>query len=203
MRSRDHASRQRQSGEDGTANSNVATVSISVTPVNDAPTISVLTGSGSPSACLDDTSGRITLKLSDMDTNLSDLKTSAVSSSDTRLVPKSNVAFGGTGGTPTATISTVPGRTGTSTVTITVSDGQASSRMPVTVKAGGNGNDTLGGTNGADLLLGQNGDDRLGGAGASDVLCGANGNDRLTGGAGTDAATDYSTIEGDARTNIP
>ena len=163
----------------------------------------MLTGSGSPSACLDDTSGRITLKLSDMDTNLSDLKTSAVSSSDTRLVPKSNVAFGGTGGTPTATISTVPGRTGTSTVTITVSDGQASSRMPVTVKAGGNGNDTLGGTNGADLLLGQNGDDRLGGAGASDVLCGANGNDRLTGGAGTDAATDYSTIEGDARTNIP
>ena len=63
-----------------------------------------------------------------------------------------------------------------------------------------------------DGMDGQNGDDRPSGAGASDVLCGANGNDRLTGGAGpgtfdgglgTDAATDYSTIEGDARTNIP
>jgi Ca2+-binding RTX toxin-like protein len=165
----------------------------------------VLAGSASQSACLGDTSGRITLKLSDVDSNLSDLKPSVASSSDTKLVPKSNVIFGGSGGTRTATISTVPGRTGTSTVTITVSDGQASSSVPVTVKAGGNGNDTLGGTSGADLLLGQNGDDTLSGAGASDVLCGNNGNDKLSGGTGsdtldggpgTDTAPDYGATEG-------
>ena len=75
-----------------------------------------------------------------------------------------------------------------------------------------NGNDTLTGTGGADLLLGQNGDDTLGALGASDVLCGANGDDRLTGGgaadsfdggSGTDTATDFNAGEGDSRTNIP
>jgi VCBS repeat-containing protein len=185
---------------------------ITVTPVNDAPTISVVAGTSSQSACLSNTSGRITLKLSDAESNLSDLKPSVASSSNTRLVPKSNVAFGGSGGTRTATISTVPGRTGTSTVMITVSDGQASSSVPVTVKAGGSGRNTLGGTSGADLLLGQNGDDRLGGAGASDVVCGAKGNDKLSGGAGadtfdgglgTDTATDFNVAEGDSRTSIP
>jgi Ca2+-binding RTX toxin-like protein len=172
----------------------------------------VLAGSASQSACLGDTSGRVTLKLSDVDSNLSDLKPSVASSSDTKLVPNANVKFGGTGGTRTAAISTVPGRTGTSTVTLKVSDGQASSSVPVTVRAGGNGRDTLSGTSGADLLLGQNGDDTLSSLGASDVLCGANGDDKLSGGMGsdtfdggpgTDTAPDYIAAEGDSRTNIP
>jgi hypothetical protein len=107
----------------GTEDSNPATVSLEVNPLDDAPTISVVAGSASQSACLSNTSGRITLKLSDVDSNLGDLKPSVASSSDTRLVPKSNVAFGGTDGTRTATISTVAGRTGTSTVRITASDG--------------------------------------------------------------------------------
>jgi VCBS repeat-containing protein len=196
----------------GADTSAVQTFTITVTPVNDAPTISVVAGSAGQSACLSDTSGRVTLKLSDVDSNLGDLKPGVASSSDTRLVPKGNVAFGGTGGTRTATISTVAGRTGTSTVTITASDGQATSRVPVAVKAGGSGRNTLTGTSGADLLLGKKGDDTLGGAGGSDVLCGANGNDRLTGGGaadtfdggpGTDTATDFNATEGDSRTNIP
>ena len=112
-------------------------------------------------------------------------------------------SFGGTDGTRTATISTVAGRTGTSTVRITVSVGQASSTVPVTVKAGGKGRDTLGGTSGADLLLGQNGDDTLGGAGGNDKLSGGRGSDTFDGGAGTDAATDYNAAAGDSRTNIP
>lgn len=100
---------------------------------------------------------------------------------------------------------------GTSTVTITVSDGHASGSVPVTVKAGGNGRDTLTGTTGADLLLSQNGDDTLGGAGASDVPCGANddklsgdtGSDTYDGGPGTDTTTDFNAAEGDSRTNMP
>jgi Ca2+-binding RTX toxin-like protein len=197
---------------DGKGGEDTATVTIKVNAVNDAPRIVVAAGSASQSACLSDTTGRITLKLSDVDSNLSDLKPSVASSSDTNLVPMSNVAFGGTGGTRTATISTVPGRTGTSTVRITASDGQGSSTVAVTVKAGGKGRETLTGTSGADLLLGQNGDDTLSGAGGKDVLCGANGNDRLTGGrgsdtfdggAGTDAATDYNAAAEDSKTNIP
>jgi Ca2+-binding RTX toxin-like protein len=187
------------------------TFTITVSPVNDAPEITVLAGSASPSACLSYTTGRITLKLSDVDNDAGTLKLGAATSNP-KLVPNSNVKFGGTGGTRTATISTLSGRTGSSTVTITAGDGQAGGSVPVTVKAGGNDNDTLIDTGGADLLLGQNGDDALSGSGASDVLCGANGNDRLSGGvgsdsfdggAGTDTATDYNAGEGDSRTNIP
>ena len=166
---------------------NTATVSIKVNSVDDAPKIAVVAGSAIQSACLGDTSGRLTLKLSDVDSNLSDLKPSVAGSSDTRLVPKGNVAFGGTGGTRTAT---VPGRTGSSTVTIMVSAGQASSTVPVTVKAGGKGRATLGGTSGADLLLGLSGGDTLSGAGGNDALTGGTGSDTFDGGSGTDAVTD-------------
>jgi Ca2+-binding RTX toxin-like protein len=196
---------------DGSLDSSTATVTITVNAVNDAPTINVVAGSGSQSACLSSTSGRTTLKLSDVDTDVSTLTLSATSS-NTGLVPNNNVTFAGSAETRTATISMRSGRTGTSIVTITASDSQESSSVPVTVRAGGNGKDTLSGTGGADLLLGQNGDDTLSALGASDVLCGANGNDRLSGGgaadsfdggSGTDTATDFSAGEGDSRTNIP
>jgi uncharacterized protein len=180
-------------------------------PVNDAPKITVLAGSGTQSACLSDSRGRFTLELADEDSDVSTLTLSA-SSFDTRLVPNANVVFGGSGATRTATISTVSGRTGSSTVQITASNGQESTSVDVTVKAGGNGRDTLNGTSGADLLLGQNADDTLSGLGGSDVLCGAKGNDRLSGGGeadsfdggmGTDTATDFNYAEGDSKTNIP
>jgi Ca2+-binding RTX toxin-like protein len=56
------------------------------------------------------------------------------------------------------------------------------------------------------------GDDTLVGKGGIDLLCGGNGNDTLTGGAdadsfdggkGSDTATDFTSSEGDIRTNIP
>ena len=82
------------------------------------------------------------------------------------------------------------GDTVSSTVTVEVSK--------VTSLAGTAGNDTLTGTNGADLLLGQAGNDTLnGGAGSdrllggvgNDVLNGGDGNDRLVGGPGSDTLT--------------
>lgn len=165
----------------------------------------------SQSACLSNTTGRVTLKLSDVDNNAGALTLKAASS-NTSLVRNGNATLGGSGGTHTATIETRTGRTGSSTVTITVSDGQSSNSVPVMVRAGGNGKDALGGTSGADLLLGRNGNDTLDGKGGDDVLCGAGGNDGLTGGAGsdtfdgglgTDTATDSYITEGDSRTNIP
>jgi VCBS repeat-containing protein len=197
---------------DGSADSNVATVTITVTPVNDAPKIEVV--GGTQSTCLSNTSARTTLKLTDVDSSATNL-TLSHNSSNTTLLPNSNVTFAASATTliRTATITTVSGRTGISTVTITVSDdGQASTTTTVSVRAGGNGRDSLSGTSEADILLGQNGDDTLSGLAKSDVLCGANGNDRLTGGlgadhfgggSGTDTATDFNASQGDTRVGIP
>jgi Ca2+-binding RTX toxin-like protein len=178
-------------------------------PLQDDPlTIAVVAGSQSQSACLGYNTGRITLQLGGAD----EASTLSATSSNTRLVPVSNVTFSGSGETRTATIKTRQGTTGTSTVTITLTDGQTSASVPVRVQAKGDGRDTLNGTGGADLLLAQNGNDTLSALGASDVLCGSNGNDRLSGGSeadtfdggsGTDIATDYNPGEGDSTTNIP
>lgn len=54
------------------------------------------------------------------------------------------------------------------------------------IRIGGNGNDTLNGTSGSDLLPGGNGTDILNGGGGIDILSGGNGNDTLNGGADSD-----------------
>jgi VCBS repeat-containing protein len=51
---------------------------------------------------------------------------------------------------------------------------------------GGNGDDTLDGGSGSDMLLGGNGGDSLDGGSGSDLLDGGNGNDTLSGGSGDD-----------------
>jgi hypothetical protein len=51
---------------------------------------------------------------------------------------------------------------------------------------GGNGNDTLAGTEGDDIVNGGNGNDTLNGLGGDDVLDGGNGNDTINGGDGND-----------------
>jgi hypothetical protein len=209
---------------DGTADSGVATVSITVNPVNDAPTIEVV--GGPDSTCLSPTSARTTLKITDVDNDPSSLTLSATSSNPA-LLPNTNVTFAGSGDTRTATFTTISTRA-SSTVEITVSDGQAEATTTVNVQAGGSGTDNLIGTNDADILLAQSGDDTLSGLDSSDVLCGATGNDNLTGGegadhlgggsgndtltgglgadhfggdTGTDTATDFNLGEGDTRSS--
>jgi VCBS repeat-containing protein len=190
---------------DGTADSNVATVNLTVNAVNDAPTVEVVAGG----SCLSDRSGQINLTLNDAD---GDALTLSASSSNTNLVPNSNIVLGGTGANRTATITTGSGKTGSATITLTVSDGQTSSSVTVRVRAGGNGVDTLTGTNETDLLFGQNGDDTLNGGGGNDLLCGGNGDDRFTGGSGadhfnggsgSDTVTDFTSGQGDTKVNIP
>jgi VCBS repeat-containing protein len=190
---------------DGSADSNIATVNLTVNAVNDVPTIAV----AASGECRSDISGLIKLTLSDVDS--SNLTLSATSS-NTNLVPLTNVVFGGSGTNRSATITTVRGKTGSATITITVSDGQLISTTTVRVQAGGNGNDTVTGTDGADLIFGQNGDDTLNGKAGNDVLCGGLGNDTLQGdagadsfdgGKGTDRVTDFKSSEGDTKVNIP
>ncbi len=173
---------------DGQAASNVATVTITVTPVNDAPTVAA------GAQCRSDTRGLFTLPLAYVDSPVGSVKLSA-SSSNPSLVPTKNVVVGGTGANRIVTITMVSGKTGTATVTLTVSDGQASSTTTVTVKAGSNGVDTLNGAAGNDVLCGANGDDTFtGGAGADHVNGGNSGSDRVT---------DFNSAEGDTKTNIP
>jgi Ca2+-binding RTX toxin-like protein len=206
---------------DGTAQSNPATVTITVNAVNDAPTVTVAAGG----ACgTNDRSGTINLTVGDVESAATALTLSVGSNSNPTLVPSNNVVFGGSGANRTLTATAVAGRTGTAGLMVTVSDGQASGSVQVTVRVGGNGKDTLPGGAGTDLAFGQNSKDTLSGLGGIDLLCGGNGddvlsggdgddtlaggadNDRLTGGpgadrfsggAGTDTATDFAAAQGD------
>ena len=129
------------------------------------------------------------------------------SSSNSSLVPGGNITFGGSGANRTVTISLASAKVaGEATVTVTVSDGLFTTELPITVIAGGNGNDVLYGTSGADLIFGGNGDDTLFGDSGNDLLSGERGVDILIGeggadvfnsGHGEDIAMDYTPDEGD------
>ena len=207
---------------DGSMNSNPVTVSIAVTAVNDAPTVTVTAGG---TCGTDDHSGTITLTVGDKENATTTLTVSA-SSSNPALVPTGNVVFAGSGDTRNLKVSAVNGRTGTAIVTITVSDGQASGQIQVPVRQGGSGKDRITGWSGADLIFAQSnsdtptggdgndllcggsgsdtlsgggGDDSLGGGSGGDRLTGGSGRDRFSGGTGVDVATDFTAAEGDTR----
>jgi VCBS repeat-containing protein len=205
---------------DGSLTSNLATVTIAVSAVNDPPVVTVTAGG---TCGTDDHSGTINLTVADVESAATALTLSASSSNKT-LVPNGNLVLAGNGAARTMAVSAVDGRSGTATVTVTVSDGQGSGTARVTVTVGGSGKDTLTGGTGADLLLAQSnndtltggngndllcgdsgsdtlsggtGDDSLGGGSGSDRLTGGSGADRFSGGSGTDTATDFTAAEGD------
>jgi VCBS repeat-containing protein len=206
---------------DGTLTSNLATVTLTVSGVNDAPTVTVAAGG----ACgTNDRSGTISLTVGDIESAATALTLTVASTSNSALVPSNNVVFGGSGANRTLTATVVAGRTGTAVLMVRVSDGQANGSVQVTVRVGSNGNDTLPGDAGTDLAFGQNGNDTLSGLGGNDLLCGGNGNDtlsggdgddtlaggagndrltggpgadRFSGGTGTDTATDFTAAQGD------
>ena len=190
------------------------------------PTVTVAAGG---TCGKDDHSGTVNLTVADVESPAGTLTLSAASSNPA-LVPTSNVVFAGSGAARTMTVSTVDGRSGTAILTVTVSDGQASGSVSVTVQVGGGGKDTLTGGSGADLLLAQSnndtlsgrdgndllcgdsgsdnlsggaGDDSLGGGSGSDRLTGGSGADRFSGGSGTDTATDFTAAEGDIAGDNP
>jgi VCBS repeat-containing protein len=167
---------------DGTLTSNLATVTLTVSAVNDTPTVTVATGG---TCGTDDHSGTINLTVADVETAVAALTLSA--SSNSTLVPNGNVVFGGSGTTRTMTVSTVDGRSGIAILTVTVSDGRDSGTVEVTVRVGGGGKDTLTGGTGADLLLAQSNTDTLTGEDGNDLLCGDSGGDTLSGGGGDDS----------------
>jgi uncharacterized repeat protein (TIGR01451 family) len=99
---------------------------IRIIAVNDMPTISQI---GDQTTIEDAPVGGITLVLGDEESTPEQLVLSAISS-DARLVPVQNIAFGGMGAKRTITIIPSPDMTGTATITITVSDGERSASTP-------------------------------------------------------------------------
>jgi CSLREA domain-containing protein len=178
-------------------------------PENQAPTVTV-DGGGSCGAA-SDMRGTITLALSDPDDPPGSLTLTATSSNRS-VLPNRNISFsGGTDASRTMTVSSLTG-SGTSNVTITVSDGDLEGTVVVRVISGSASNNTLTGSANADMIFARKGSDTVSAQGADDLMCAGNGNDRLTGGlgadhfgggSGTDTATDFNPVQGDTRGGIP
>jgi hypothetical protein len=105
--------------DDGANDPVAETFQLTVTPVNDPPTVAPI---GDQSTDEDTPIGPISLVLGDVDTPLNSLTVTA-SSSNPSLVPAANVIFGGSGGNRTITINPAANRHGTVTITVGVSDG--------------------------------------------------------------------------------
>jgi len=86
---------------------------------NTAPTISVI---AAQTINQDSNTGTLAFTVGDAQTAAGSLNVSA-SSSNTSLVPNSNIVFGGSGANRTVTVTPTSGQTGTATITVTVSDG--------------------------------------------------------------------------------
>ena len=185
----------------GVDNSAAQTFKITVSPVNDAPTVAVAAGG---QCGTNGTRGQINLIVADLDNNVSALTLGATSSNQ-NLVPISGLSVGGSGANRTLTVSAAARRSGTATITVMVSDGQSSGTVPVTVKVGSDSRDTLGGTSGADIIFGKNGNDAITGGDGNDLLCGGNGAGTMSGGSGDDTldgANGNDVLRGDAGKDI-
>jgi hypothetical protein len=109
---------------DGDLDSPPATVSINVTPVNDGPAISGISDRTIP---VNSTAGPIPFTLDDVDNDPASLVVSANSDNPT-LVPVPDIVLGGSGADRTITITPAANQFGTTTITLTVSDGLAVSQ---------------------------------------------------------------------------
>jgi subtilisin-like proprotein convertase family protein len=96
-----------------------STVTLVITPVNDAPTISTMPNTEVVSG---NTTTNITFTVSDLETDAGSLAVTATSS-NTGLVPNSNIVLGGSGGSRFLTVTPIGAGTGTTTIAVVVSDG--------------------------------------------------------------------------------
>jgi uncharacterized protein len=97
------------------------TFTVTVTPVNDAPTIEPI---ADQTTSVNVASGPLALTIADIDDDASALSLSATSSNAT-LVSAADIQFSGNGGSRSVIIAPRPDETGDTTITITVSDGEA------------------------------------------------------------------------------
>jgi hypothetical protein len=104
-------------------------VRITVTAVNDPPTISDIPNQ---SVQAGSSTGSIAFTVDDPDTAVANLTLSA-GSSNANLIPQNAITFGGSGNSRTINVTPAAGGSGTATVTVTVSDGSLSATDSFTV----------------------------------------------------------------------
>ena len=139
---------------------------------------------------------RSRLTVDDNEQDVENLALSLEDNTNAALVPNGNVIFGGSGASRSVAITAANGKSGSAVLTIGVSDGWSTTEVTITVRIGTGANESLTGTDGADLLIGGAGRDSLAGMGGADVLCGGQGDDTASGGDGTDA------VEGEGATPL-
>jgi hypothetical protein len=110
---------------DGTLSSASRTFRLTVRPLNDVPTISAITNQTTDE---DTATGALPFTVGDVET-AADALTVSAASNDTTLLPLANIALGGSGASRTVTLTPAPNQSGTAQVTLTVSDGTASTPM--------------------------------------------------------------------------
>ncbi len=118
--------------DDGALTSAVATVSLTITPVNDLPSISQIPNLISYA---NTATGPIVFTVGDVETPAGSLMLSA-SSTNTLLLPTNNIVFGGSNSSRTVTLTPASNQAGTTLITVTVRDGDdgtASSSFLLTV----------------------------------------------------------------------
>ena len=113
---------------DGTATA-TRTFKVTVAPVNDAPTISAIADQNINE---DAATGAIAFTIGDIETS-ADALTLTRNSSNTTLIPVANVVLAGSGANRTVTITPALNQSGTSTISITVDDGNATATVEFVV----------------------------------------------------------------------
>lgn len=113
---------------DGTANASTD-FTLTVDAVNDAPTISAISDQSTPE---NTPTGAIAFTIGDSDNAVGTLIVSGTSG-NTTLVPDANIVFGGSGANRTVTLTPAANQSGTTTITITVSDGTATASTNFTL----------------------------------------------------------------------
>ncbi len=98
------------------------TVQLTVNSVNDAPELSSFVDE---TITVNSSLGPILFTLADVDDTVASLTVTA-ESSNTSLVPNANITIEGTGAERTLSLTPVAGQIGTTTITVTVDDGEDS-----------------------------------------------------------------------------
>jgi len=106
---------------DGTVWSVVETFVVTVDPVNDGPTITTI---ADQPISEDGSTGELSFTVGDVESAAHELTVTA-ESSDTDLIPPANIVFGGSGPDRTVTITPAANLSGSATITVWVSDGEA------------------------------------------------------------------------------
>jgi hypothetical protein len=102
---------------------------LTVNPVNDAPTISAI---ANRSINEDSSTGAIAFTIGDVESSLDALQVTHASS-NTALVPVSNISLSGSGANRTVTVTPAANQSGTATITVSVSDGSLATSKSFTL----------------------------------------------------------------------